>query len=153
MAYNFPDVSPEVACTLITIAGSVITVLISNRNAKIQARSTASDEVEKMTRTWQREDKLSSEEEFKAVCETIAAYLHDGTSDSQGEALVNIAGMRATTNGQLAEVLDGIYETIRDGNRQLAEKNLDCLLWVHRNPNGVVTSEPVKKHWYQFRKS
>ena len=151
MLFSFSDIPPEIICTAITITGSVFTVIISNRNAKAQAKSVATSEVEKMTKQWLREDKLNAEDEFKTLCESVVRYILDSSPANQSDALVRIIGLRATSCEEIAEILDSLYDSIRHNHIVHAEATLDSLICIKRNLDVKEKESTDRKSFFRFK--
>ena len=145
--------STEIICALITITGSVITCAITNSNAKHRAEEVATSEVEKLTRTWQREDRLSAESAFREMCETVARFVHDNCGTNQGIALEKVAGMRAIFTGEIATQLDALYDSIQRRNSQASEAQLTKAIKLHRMNETAVVEPTKKKRWSISRKN
>ena len=102
------NLSPEVIiCVLsgfFSVAGAVISIL--------KSRVVAKTEHELKQLTWQREDIVSSEEEFAQMARAVSVFSTDRHND-RGAALQSVAAIRAKETGALGEALDELYSCVR----------------------------------------
>lgn len=101
----------EVVCAIIAACGTVVSALI----AWFVSRSAASKEIEKMRLTWDREDLVSSDDEYAEMASLVSTYIHYRNGGSQVKALAKVGALRSKENGPIAEDLDGLYEAIETG--------------------------------------
>lgn len=59
-------------CAIIALTGTLFSVLCS----WFVSRQLTKVEIEKMQRTWEREDVVSSDDEFAQMAESVAVYIH-----------------------------------------------------------------------------
>lgn len=102
------NISSELICSFISVAGVVASALISRNVSK----NTAAKEIEQMKLTWEHEDMVSSEDDFGEMTAAVARYLSGFHNSSQREALAKIASVRARENGALAVALDELYHVV-----------------------------------------
>ena len=100
--------SAEIICALITVIGG----LVANIFAWRISRHTAKREVEKMRLTWEREDMVSSEDEFAEMVEKVFRLLHVSTRSNWADAAGKVAALRAKETGDLAAALDALYAAL-----------------------------------------
>ena len=99
----------EIICTLISSAGVVLSALI----AWLVSRSSAKKEIEKMKLEWEREDVVSSDDDFGQLSAAVSRYVMDTeTPIIRKDAVAFAASMRARENGTLAELLDALYTAL-----------------------------------------
>lgn len=103
--------SPEIICTLITVAGTIVSALI----AYAVSRSTANKEIDKMKLTWEREDVVSSDDEFAEMAGSVAKFVQSNTSSNQRNAMEQVASVRSKETGALGRLLDELYMDIQSG--------------------------------------
>lgn len=110
----------EIICALITVGGALLSALI----AFFVSRSTANKEIEKMKLTWEREDVISSDDEFADMASAVATYVQNGWSDTQRTAMSKIAAIRSKEIGSLASKLDQLYTAVSRDNAKSADSLL-----------------------------
>lgn len=118
------SISSEYACALISFAGVIISALISKNVAK----TAANKEIEKMKLTWEREDVVTSEDEFSEMTAAVARYASSFRSTELRDALGKLAAVRAKESGALAEALDVLYQTVSTGYRTEIETQLSRVI-------------------------
>lgn len=69
-------ISSAVVGAVISLIGSIITAKIAQKTAIKAAQEATNQEIKKMERTWEREDIVSSDEEFAAMAEAVGKYVH-----------------------------------------------------------------------------
>lgn len=104
--------SSEMICAFIAVAGTVFSALISYG----VSRSTANKELEKMKLTWEREDIVSSEDEFAEMAKAVGAYVQSSHPLHQRVAMELVAAARSKESGALGSLLDALYMHIQSGN-------------------------------------
>lgn len=102
----------EVICALITVGGTLLSALISYAIS----RSTANKEIERMKLTWNREDVVSSDDEFAEMSASVAQFVQADRPSNQRTAMSRIAAIRSKESGNLADVLDCLYSAVKSGN-------------------------------------
>jgi len=122
----------EVLCTLITVAGTVLSALI----AWFVSRSTASKELEKLKLTWEREDIVSSDDEFAAMASAVANYVHSNVPLCQREAMCAVASIRSKESGDLGTLLDQLYNAINSNYSIEADRLLSQVINKKRDAKG-----------------
>lgn len=101
----------EVVCTLITFGGVVFSALISYAIS----RSTANKEIEKMELTWEREDVVSSDDEFAEMASAVAKFVTHNSGVNQRAAMEQVAAVRSKETGVLGRLLDELYIEVQSG--------------------------------------
>lgn len=104
--------SSEMICALIAAIGVVLSSLFSYAIS----RYTANKELEKLEMTWEREDIVSSEDEFADMSKAIGAYVQSGYPQCQRVAMELVAAARSKEFGTLGSLLDELYMHIQSGN-------------------------------------
>ena len=110
----------EVICTVIALAGTIFSGLIS----WLVSHHVANKEIEKARLTWEREDVVSSEDEFADMASSIALYLQTLNISDWNAAVSKVAAVRSKETGILAEYLDNLYFSLKSQNIQMSEDNL-----------------------------
>lgn len=100
--------STEIICALITVGGVIGSAVISYAIS----RTTANKEIEKLQLTWQREDVVSSDDEFSAMAGAVAKYLQSPTGRTKSAAMEQVAAIRSKEIGTLGKMLDKLYADI-----------------------------------------
>lgn len=100
----------EVICSLIALAGTVISALI----AYFVSRSTANKEVEKLKLTWEHEDLVSTDDEYAEMAASVAKFILRHNGSDQRDALACVASIRSKETSEIANSLDNLYRAIRD---------------------------------------
>ena len=114
-------ISSAIVSAIITTIGSIITAKISQKTAFKTAEETANREIEKMERTWQREDIVSSDEEFAEMSSAVASFVHMRNGAFSLEATKAVASIRSKETGELASTLDHLYNSIQADDYQKTE--------------------------------
>lgn len=134
----------EIICSLIALGGTVLSALISY----FVSRSTANKELEKLRLTWAREDLVSSDEEFAEMASAIAKFIQRRNGGDQRNAIAHIAAIRSKEAGEIAILLDRLYQAVRDWRpdevdallTQIVEKKRE----TKRNANAPKRNKPKK---------
>jgi acyl-CoA synthetase (AMP-forming)/AMP-acid ligase II len=100
--------SPETICAIIATFGTVISAVI----AWFVSRSTANKEIDKMRLSWEREDVVSSEDEFAEMASAVTLYTSTGYPRNAHAAAAKVSSVRAKETGVLAASLDELYLSI-----------------------------------------
>ncbi len=126
-------ISSAIVSAIITVIGSIITTVITQRNAKAIAKDAAAQELQKMERAWEREDIVSSEDEFAEMADSVARFVRCGTPKYQSEAMGKVAFVRSKEQAALGMLLDDLYECIRNNNQEKTNEALSEAIWKKRN--------------------
>ncbi len=100
----------EVVCSLIALAGTVLSALI----AYFVSRSTANKEVEKLKLTWEHEDLVSTDDEYAEMAASVSEFILCHYGSIQRKALARVASIRSKETSEIAILLDSLYQAIRD---------------------------------------
>lgn len=119
----------EVLCTLVTAGGTLLSACI----AFFVSRSTANKEIEKMKLTWEREDIISSDDEFAEMASAVAKFVLYNSGAHHNEALARVASVRAKEMGNLANILDTLYQHIRRDKQTEANDALTAAINERRS--------------------
>lgn len=114
----------EVICTLITVGGVTFSALISYAIS----RSTANKEIEKLQLSWEREDIISSDDEFADMTGAVAKYVSHNTSSNQRDAIERVASVRSKETGTLGRLLDELYIDVKSNNINNADIHLSQVI-------------------------
>lgn len=98
----------EVICALVTVGGTLLSALI----AFFVSRTTANKEIEKMQLTWEREDIVSSDDEFAEMASAVARFVAYDSLQNQTEAMEKIAAIRAKEIGHTCASLDLLFRAV-----------------------------------------
>ncbi len=115
-------ISSAVISTIITVIGSVIVAHISRKTAVETAKETANHELEKLERTWDHDDIVSSDDEFAEMAALISKFVCYATGAWNIDALSKVAEVRSRESGTLGDILDSLYISIE--NRQYQETDV-----------------------------
>lgn len=100
----------EVLSGLFSLVGIVFSGVLSF----LVAKSSASKEIDKLKLTWKREDVVSSETDFSEMVSSVAVYAKTLSIDDMNTATKWVAKIRAQESGALGDLLDGLYNQLRD---------------------------------------
>ena len=132
----------EIICTLITAAGVLLSAIISYGIS----RFTANKEIEKMQLIWNREDIVSSDDEFAEMAGKVARFVQSPSSVHQRDAMELVAAVRSKELGTIAPLLDELYQSINDGNTQHTDSQLSKVIKQKRetknNANATAGNKP-----------
>lgn len=117
-------ISSAIVSAVIAAIGGIITTMITQRSTRKIAQETANQELKKMERTWEREDVVSSDEEFAAMASAAAKYIHRGTIQRANEAIGLVASVRAKEYGELGRILDSLHYSLDKRDLESAEREL-----------------------------
>ena len=136
--------SSVVICTIITTIGVIVSALVS----LFVARSTAANEIKKMQLSWEREDAVSSDDEFAAMVSASVKYANTEDDDLLIDTLQRVASLRAKAIGEIAKIYDLLYLTVQRSDYTGIDKVLTELLNKKReiksNTNPTQTHKPKK---------
>ena len=104
--------STEIVCTIVTTTGMLISAVIS----WFISRQTANKEIEKLHLTWNREDVISSDEEFAEMVKAVAKYDNHRTELYRIEAIALVGSVRSKEYGELGCNLDALYDPISNNH-------------------------------------
>lgn len=133
---SIQEIDPTVVCAIITAAGTILSALL----AWAVSRSTAKRELKKLQLIWEREDVVSSDDDFAQMADSVARYIQRNRSSDGADAAGKVNALRARETGDLAKALDLLYCAISNSKGQdypNFEKIQQCL--------SVVVEEKRKK--------
>lgn len=121
----------EMICTIITVVGTVISALVSYGIS----RHTAGKELERMRLEWEREDVMTSEDDFAEMASAVAAFVYRPTGYNQQSAMETVAAIRAREIGELGNLLDSLYMCIQSGDTSNSDVWLSKVICQKREAN------------------
>lgn len=121
-------ISSAVISTVITVIGSVIVAHISRKTAIGTAKETANREMEKLERTWDRDDVVSSDDEFAEMAALVSKFICYESEAWLVEALSKVAEVRSRESGTLGNILDSLYISIERRQYQETDTVLTCAI-------------------------
>ena len=101
----------EIISALIAVGGVLFSAIISYAIS----RSTANKEIEKMKLSWEREDIVSSDDEFAEMTGAVAQFVQSPSNRNQRTAMEKIAAIRSKEVGALGDMLDKLYFDVQSG--------------------------------------
>lgn len=129
-------VSSAVVSAFITLIGTIVSAKTAQKTAIKAAQETANQEIKKLERTWEREDIVSSDEEFSAMASAVAMYVHRDSAENGVNAAGKVAGVRSKEHGELGHILDSLHKSIDDRNLEKAAENLSRAIDEKRKIKG-----------------
>lgn len=114
----------EIICALITFGGIVVSALFSY----VISRSTANKEIERMKLAWEREDVISSDDEFAEMTGAVAKFVSTCSGTTKRNALEQVASIRSKETGELGRLLDNLYLDIQSGYPTNADIHLSQVI-------------------------
>ena len=137
--------TPETISTLISALGVILSAGVS----LLVARSAAANEIKKMQLSWEREDTVTSDDEFTAMVSAAVKYANTEDDDLMIDTLQKVASLRAKAIGEIAKTYDVLYLAVQRSNYTGIDKVLTELLNQKRNTHTTPlyphTNKP-KKH-------
>ena len=103
---------------------SVIVALITRKTTLDAAKEAANQEINKLERTWDREDLVSSDEEFAEMAQAVATYVSVNSPRTHIDAAEKVAAIRSKEYGEMGRILDSLYENICNVDRVSADREL-----------------------------
>jgi hypothetical protein len=98
----------EIICALISTAGVLLSAVIS----RFVSRAAAKKETEKLRLIWEREDVVSSDEDFAKMAAVVAEFVASGYNGQHKNAMSKVAAIRSKESGEIAAALDRLYEAL-----------------------------------------
>ena len=117
-------VSSAVVSAVITLLGNIITAKITQKAAIEAAKKAANHEIDKMERIWQREDIVSSDEEFAEMASIVAKFVSFKNGAFSDLALEKVAAIRSKESGDLGSIMDNLYKSVLEYSYAHADKLL-----------------------------
>lgn len=106
-------VSSAVISALIAFLGTVFSSREARKSARETAQEIANKEIEKMKLSWQREDMVSSDEEFAEMASVVAKFCAFATGAWSDEAIEKVGAIRSKESGKLGQIMDDLYESVK----------------------------------------
>lgn len=100
--------SEKILNALIALVGILTSALVS----WFVSRNTANKEIEKMKLSWDREDIVSSEDDFAEMSAAVSSYISSKFPTKGRIAAEKVAYVRAKETGELACLLDDLHSSI-----------------------------------------
>lgn len=132
MAFDF-QIPSEVTCTLITAAGSLLTLYLSGR---LSARN-MQEAIRQMKLTWKREDVVSSEDEFAEMASAVSEFVFYNSETNQGKAIAKIAVVRSKESMLLGTILDQLYQSVKKNDTKSSDRLLSDAIKEKRRIRSV----------------
>ena len=123
MTFTFFISTAAVSAITAAITGIVV-ALITRKTTLEAAREAASQEIKKLERTWEREDIVSSDEEFAEMSSAVAIYVYQATIPHSRDAIGKVASVRSKEHDNLGRILDALHQSITNGDTSRAEREL-----------------------------
>jgi len=105
-------ISSAIISAIVATLGNIITAKIAQRTAEKTTEKTMNKEIQKMRIAWEREDIVSSDDEFASMAEKVSHFVYYNNGDNQEGALAIIAFIRSKENGDIAAILDELYQSV-----------------------------------------
>jgi len=121
-------VSSAVISAAITFIGTVISASIARKSAKETAHEIANKEIEKMKLSWQREDMVSSDEEFAEMASVVAKFCTFKTGAWTDEAIEKVGAIRSKECGTLGQIMDDLYDSVKNDKFHEADIHLTAAI-------------------------
>ena len=138
-------ISSAVVGAVISLIGSIITAKISQKTAIKAAREAANQEIKKMERTWEREDIVSSDEEFAAMAGAVARYIHRETIDNGADAAERVSAIRSKEHGELGRILDTLHTCLDERDLARADRELSKAIDEKRRLKGHLVDQGTSR--------
>lgn len=130
-------ISSAIVCALITGIGNFFTTRTAQKIAKetaIEAATEAANkEIEKMERTWQHEELVSSDDEFSRMAASVASFVHHRSNRETAEAIKAIAVVRSKEYGMITFTLDELYIAVMTQQYDKADELLSQAIFQKRD--------------------
>ena len=124
--------SPEIIDALVNVGGLILPALISFGISKY----TINKEIEKLKLTWNREDVISSDEEFAEMASAVSQFVYYNCETNRENAIIKIAAARSKETGELGVFLDDLYKNVQSDNRSEADALLTATIQEKRRIRG-----------------
>lgn len=129
-------VSSAIVSALISVIGSIITTAMANKAATKTAKETTNNEIERLKLTWDREDIVSSDDEFAEMAASSAKFVQYNSPTLRSEAMAKVAAVRSKESLALGEKLDSLYSAIKRNNQPEADECLTAAINEKRKIKG-----------------
>lgn len=129
-------ISSAVVGAVISLIGSIITAKIAQKTAIKAAQETTNQEIKKLERTWEREDIVSSDEEFAAMAGAVGRFIHRTSYENGEDATEKVAAIRSKEYGTLGSILDCLHKSLDARDYERAERELSKAIDEKRRLKG-----------------
>ena len=117
-------ISSAVVGAIVSFVGNIIAAKIAQKTAIKAAQEATAQEIKKLERTWEREDIVSSDEEFAEMSCAVSKYIHRNTIENGTDAVGKVASIRSKEHGELGRILDALHKCLDDRDLDGASKEL-----------------------------
>ena len=121
-------ISSAALSAVITVIGSIIAAHISRKAAVETAKETANHELEKLERTWDHDNIVSSDDEFAEMAAIVSKFVCYESGAWSDDALSKVAEIRSRESDQLGRILDSLYIYIEERNYGDTDKTLTAAI-------------------------
>ena len=135
------EIKTEIICAVIAATGAVLSALI----AWFVSRSAAAKEIEKLRLTWEREDVVSSDDEYASMAAVVASYIQCDNGHCQREAMAAVASVRIKESGDIGVALDQLYECISNDQIHKTDSALTHVIEKKREAKSQAKAKNDKK--------
>ena len=105
-------ISSAIVSAAITVVGNIVMARITAKSAERTAKDAAANEIEKMQLTWNREDTVSSDDEFAEMAAVVSKWAVWKTGAWDADAIEKVSSIRAKEIGALGDIMDELYACI-----------------------------------------
>mgnify|MGYP003290777720 CR=1 FL=1 len=117
-------ISSAVVGAIVSFVGNIIAAKIAQKTAIKAAQEATAQEIKKLERTWEREDIVSSDEEFAAMAGAVGRYIHRDTIDNGAAAAERVSYIRSKEHGELGIILDRLHASLDERDLERADHEL-----------------------------
>lgn len=117
-------VSSAVVSAVVSLISTFINAHLSRKSAIEAAKEVTQRELEKLERTWDREDIVSSDEEFAEMAAAVSKFATYATGAWNAEAISCVSSVRAKEHGNLGQIMDKLYDSVKNDLYREADKHL-----------------------------
>lgn len=121
-------ISSAVVSALIAFLGTVFSAREARKSARETAQEIANKEIEKMKLSWQREDLVSSDEEFAEMASVVAKFCAFANGAWSDEAIEKVGAIRSKECGTLGQIMDDLYDSVKHDRFHEADKHLTAAI-------------------------
>ena len=110
-----------ISSAAVTAVASLISAILSALIARKTAVTTANKEIEKMKLSWEREDTVSSDDEFAEMAKEVAGFVALSNGGNDYNALRAIATVRIKETGEVSRILNDLYVAVQSDDFSRAD--------------------------------
>lgn len=110
-----------ISSAAVTTVASLISAILSALIARKTAVTTANKEIEKMKLSWEREDTVSSDDEFAEMAKEVAGFVVLSNGCNDYNALRAIAAVRIKETGEVLRILNDLYVAVQSDDFSRAD--------------------------------